>query len=359
MDETMRQPVRAMRWNERIRLVIGVFNRSAVAVLGAAAVGSAFRQPGADAAPAPACPGRHPADLARLRPGAAPARARARRADRAGGRMSELDPAALDLVGLAAVTTAVLVALYRLRHRPPSVLLGRPRRGGRGRRRSAPRSPRRPRAPRPRGTAPPPGRSPRRRSSAASGSPPAGSRGPACARPARRPRPGRGHGRSPSRSPGSSRARNAGTGGPRCSPSSGRRASSRADEVERPRHPAPAAAGEDEQHVVAHRRLHPVEEGAGQVGMAPLAAAGVLVEAPEGVPVLGLERVAGQRDDLAAEGLRAARAPCGSPCACARRGRRGSPRSRHSRGSASGTAGWCGRGGRPPRPRRAPRRCRR
>ena len=34
--------IRAMRWNERIRLVIGVFNRSAVAVLGAAAVGSAI-----------------------------------------------------------------------------------------------------------------------------------------------------------------------------------------------------------------------------------------------------------------------------------------------------------------------------
>jgi hypothetical protein len=33
--------IRAMRWNERIRLVIGVFNRSAVAVLGAAAIGSA------------------------------------------------------------------------------------------------------------------------------------------------------------------------------------------------------------------------------------------------------------------------------------------------------------------------------
>jgi hypothetical protein len=43
--------LRAMRWNERIRLVIGVFNRSAVAVLGAAAVGSAFRAPGT-AAPA-------------------------------------------------------------------------------------------------------------------------------------------------------------------------------------------------------------------------------------------------------------------------------------------------------------------
>jgi len=39
--------MKAMRWNERIRLVIGVFNRSAVAVLGAAAVGSAFRSPGA------------------------------------------------------------------------------------------------------------------------------------------------------------------------------------------------------------------------------------------------------------------------------------------------------------------------
>ena len=51
MDETMDSRLRAMRWNERIRLVIGVFNRSAVAVLGAAAVGSAFRQPGAEAVP--------------------------------------------------------------------------------------------------------------------------------------------------------------------------------------------------------------------------------------------------------------------------------------------------------------------
>ena len=51
------------------------------------------------------------------------------------------------------------------------------------------------------------------------------------------------------------------------------------------------------------RRLHPVEEGAGQVGPPPLPAAGVLVEAPERLPVRGLERVAGQRDDVAAEGL--------------------------------------------------------
>ena len=43
--------IRAMRWNERIRLVIGVFNRSAVAVLGAAAIGSAVGAAG-NAAPA-------------------------------------------------------------------------------------------------------------------------------------------------------------------------------------------------------------------------------------------------------------------------------------------------------------------
>ena len=47
MEGTRDSRLRAMRWNERIRLVIGVFNRSAVAVLGAAAVGSAFQQPGA------------------------------------------------------------------------------------------------------------------------------------------------------------------------------------------------------------------------------------------------------------------------------------------------------------------------
>ena len=49
MDGTSDSRLRAMRWNERIRLVIGVFNRSAVAVLGAAAVGSAFQQPGSAA----------------------------------------------------------------------------------------------------------------------------------------------------------------------------------------------------------------------------------------------------------------------------------------------------------------------
>ena len=42
--------IRAMRWNERIRLVIGVFNRSSVAVLGAAAIGSAVGSGNAAAA---------------------------------------------------------------------------------------------------------------------------------------------------------------------------------------------------------------------------------------------------------------------------------------------------------------------
>ena len=49
MDGSVESRMRAMRWNERIRLVIGVFNRSAVAVLGAAAVGSAFNAPQAAA----------------------------------------------------------------------------------------------------------------------------------------------------------------------------------------------------------------------------------------------------------------------------------------------------------------------
>ena len=53
---------------------------------------------------------------------------------------------------------------------------------------------------------------------------PAGSRAPACARPARRPRRASARARSRSRWPGSSRPRNAGRGGPRCSPSCGRRA---------------------------------------------------------------------------------------------------------------------------------------
>lgn len=50
MDAASGTRMKAMRWNERIRLVIGVVNRSAVAVLGAAALGHAFNPPQASSA---------------------------------------------------------------------------------------------------------------------------------------------------------------------------------------------------------------------------------------------------------------------------------------------------------------------
>ena len=59
-----------------------------------------------------------------------------------------------------------------------------------------------------------------------------------------------------------------------------------ADEVQRPGDRAAVAFGEHQQHVVAHRRWTSSKKRAGQVGRAPFAAAGVLIEAPEGVPVL-------------------------------------------------------------------------
>src|SRR5690606_13062717 len=60
-----------------------------------------------------------------------------------------------------------------------------------------------------------------------------------------------------------------------------------ADEVERPRDRASAALGQHQKDIVAHRGLDFVEKGAGEVGPAPFAAAGVLVEGPEGIPVTG------------------------------------------------------------------------
>lgn len=76
------------------------------------------------------------------------------------------------------------------------------------------------------------------------------------------------------------------------------------DEVERARYPATVAPCKHQQDVIAQGLLDPVEEAPRQVGGAPLAAAGVLIEAPEGRPVFGLQRIAGQNDDLAAEALR-------------------------------------------------------
>jgi hypothetical protein len=68
---------------------------------------------------------------------------------------------------------------------------------------------------------------------------------------------------------------------------------------------APVAFGQHQQHVVAQRLLRDVEEGPREIGHAPFPRAGVLVEHPERIPVLGADIVAGIGPDLAAEGLRA------------------------------------------------------
>ncbi len=49
--------------------------------------------------------------------------------------------------------------------------------------------------------------------------------------------------------------------------------------------------------------VHFIKERAGQVGRAPFAGAGVLIELPEGIPMFGLYLVTGQRLDRAAKGL--------------------------------------------------------
>jgi hypothetical protein len=65
-------------------------------------------------------------------------------------------------------------------------------------------------------------------------------------------------------------------------------------EVERAADRAAIGLGHHQHDLVGHGRSQDVEEGAGQVGRAPLAAAGVHVEGKEGVPVLGLDLLAAQ-----------------------------------------------------------------
>ena len=76
------------------------------------------------------------------------------------------------------------------------------------------------------------------------------------------------------------------------------------DEVERPGNRSSATQCQHQQNVVAHLFLHKVEEFAGQVGAAPFARAGVLIELPERIPMLGPQIVARQRHDVPAKGLR-------------------------------------------------------
>ena len=71
-----------------------------------------------------------------------------------------------------------------------------------------------------------------------------------------------------------------------------------ADEVQRARHGAPLDECHDQQHALAHAFAQQGEGLAGEIGPTPRACAGVLIEMPEGVPVLGPDRLAAQVADL-------------------------------------------------------------
>ena len=68
----------------------------------------------------------------------------------------------------------------------------------------------------------------------------------------------------------------------------------RADEIERARDRLVAIEGEHQQQRIAHAFGKQIEGFARQIGRSPFARAGVLIEYPERVPVLGPDRVAAQ-----------------------------------------------------------------
>ena len=76
-----------------------------------------------------------------------------------------------------------------------------------------------------------------------------------------------------------------------------------ADEIERPGDPAASAPGHHQEHVIAHGFMDKVEKGAGQIGPPPFARAGILIESPEGLPVLREDFIARQHVDGAAKAL--------------------------------------------------------
>src|SRR5687768_14442375 len=71
-----------------------------------------------------------------------------------------------------------------------------------------------------------------------------------------------------------------------------------ADEVERASDRAAVARRKEKQRPIPHRRADALEEGARQIGVAPFAGAGVLVEMPHRVPVDTLDLAAAERDDV-------------------------------------------------------------
>ncbi len=54
---------------------------------------------------------------------------------------------------------------------------------------------------------------------------------------------------------------------------------------------------EEQRNAVAHGRCNPVEKGAGQIGPPPFARAGILIESPEGIPMVGPDLVTAQDFD--------------------------------------------------------------
>ena len=76
------------------------------------------------------------------------------------------------------------------------------------------------------------------------------------------------------------------------------------DEVQRRGNGPAVAFRQHQQDVIAHGRVEFVKGPARQIGRAPFARPGVLVEGPEMVPVLRLDLISGQRPDGTAKALR-------------------------------------------------------
>ena len=71
-----------------------------------------------------------------------------------------------------------------------------------------------------------------------------------------------------------------------------------ADQVERTGDRTAITQGENQQDPVCHRLAEQAEESAGQVGAAPFARAGILVEFPKGIPMRFRDALSGQLHDL-------------------------------------------------------------
>ena len=74
--------------------------------------------------------------------------------------------------------------------------------------------------------------------------------------------------------------------------------------VERPGDGRAVTLGQYQYHVVAQGLLSDIEKFAGQVGRAPFAAACILIELPEGVPMFGFDLIACEATDGSAKVLR-------------------------------------------------------